>query len=119
MSVAFIDQRRATHTQPVADRPRDLVDRNFTATRPNQLWVSDFTYVATWRGFVFVAFVIDVFAAAGAWWMATPLAAGRSAASSAPARRRATSNGSGRSNVCSSSAASANATALNATDPTD
>ena len=34
----------------------------FTATRPNQLWVSDFTYVATWRGFVYVAFVIDVFA---------------------------------------------------------
>lgn len=47
---------------PDGDRPRDLVDRNFTATRPNQLWVSDFTYVATWRGFVYVAFVIDVFA---------------------------------------------------------
>jgi putative transposase len=51
-----------THSQPAADRPSDLVDRNFTATRPNQLWVSDFTYVATWRGFVYVAFVIDVFA---------------------------------------------------------
>jgi putative transposase len=37
-------------------------DRHFTATRPNQLWISDFTYVATWRGFVYVAFVIDVFA---------------------------------------------------------
>ena len=36
--------------------------RQFTATRPNQLWVSDFTYVATWRGFVYVAFVIDIFA---------------------------------------------------------
>src|SRR5438128_7653825 len=45
-----------------SDRPCDLVDRKFTATRPNQLWVSDFTYVATWRGFVYVAFVIDVFA---------------------------------------------------------
>src|SRR5206468_3320118 len=45
-----------------ADRPADLVDRQFRATRPNQLWVSDFTYVATWRGFVHVAFVIDVFA---------------------------------------------------------
>jgi putative transposase len=45
-----------------ADRRRDLVGRNFTATRPNQLWVSDFTYVATWRGFVYVALVIDVFA---------------------------------------------------------
>ena len=45
-----------------ADRPLDLVDRDFTAERPNQLWVSDLTYVATWRGFVYVAFVIDVFA---------------------------------------------------------
>ena len=42
------------------DRPVDLVDRRFVATRPNQLWVSDFTYVATWGGFVYVAFVIDV-----------------------------------------------------------
>ena len=42
--------------------PPDLVKRQFTATRPNQLWVSDFTYVATWRGFVYVAFVIDIFA---------------------------------------------------------
>ena len=51
-----------THAGPATDRPLDLVERNFTATRPNQLWVSDFTYVATWRGFVYVAFVIDVFA---------------------------------------------------------
>jgi putative transposase len=43
-------------------RPADLVQRTFTATRPNQLWVADLTYVATWRGFVYVAFVIDVFA---------------------------------------------------------
>ena len=42
-------------------RPADLVDRLFVATRPDQLWVADLTYVATWRGFVFVAFVIDVF----------------------------------------------------------
>jgi putative transposase len=51
-------------TQPdlAAPRPTDLVDREFVATRPNQLWVADFTYVATWRGFVYVAFVIDVFA---------------------------------------------------------
>jgi len=39
----------------------DLVKRQFVANRPNQLWVADFTYVATWNGFVFVAFVIDVF----------------------------------------------------------
>ena len=41
--------------------PADLVQRDFTATRPNQLWVADLTYVATWTGFVYVAFVIDVF----------------------------------------------------------
>ena len=40
----------------------DLVERDFNATRPNELWVSDPTYIATWRGFVYVAFVIDVFA---------------------------------------------------------
>jgi putative transposase len=51
-----------TQSQPALDRPADLVDRTFVATRPNQLWVSDFTYVATWAGFVYVAFVIDVFA---------------------------------------------------------
>ena len=44
-----------------ASRPADLVDRQFVATRPDQLWVADLTYVASWRGFVFVAFVIDVF----------------------------------------------------------
>jgi len=43
-------------------RPLDLVRREFHADRPNQLWVADFTYVATWAGFVYVAFVIDVFA---------------------------------------------------------
>jgi transposase InsO family protein len=51
-----------TQTDSAADRPSDLVDRHFVAIRPNQLWVADFTYVATWRGFVYVAFVIDVFA---------------------------------------------------------
>ena len=44
-----------------AQRPADLVQRNFTADRPNQLWVADITYVATWAGFVYVAFVTDVF----------------------------------------------------------
>jgi putative transposase len=51
-----------TQSDPATARPTDLVDRQFAATRPNQLWVADFTYVATWRGFVYVAFVIDVFA---------------------------------------------------------
>jgi transposase InsO family protein len=43
------------------DRPADLVGREFVAEAPNQLWVADITYVATWAGFVYVAFVIDVF----------------------------------------------------------
>lgn len=42
--------------------PLDKVNRQFRAERPNALWVSDFTYVSTWQGFVYVAFVIDVFA---------------------------------------------------------
>lgn len=60
-----------THADETAARPLDLVDRNFTATRPNQLWVSDFTYVATWRGFVYVAFVIDTFARRIVGWRAS------------------------------------------------
>jgi putative transposase len=45
----------------LASRPGDLVNRNFTASRPNQLWVADLTYVRTWEGFCYVAFVLDVF----------------------------------------------------------
>ena len=52
-------------------RAPDRVDRDFTATRPNQLWVADLTYVATWRGFVYVAFVIDVFARRIVGWRAS------------------------------------------------
>ena len=53
---------RTTVSDEAAERPADRVNRQFTATRPNQLWVADFTYVATWAGLVYVAFVIDVFA---------------------------------------------------------
>ncbi len=53
---------KTTTVDAGAARPADLVQREFVATRPNQLWVADLTYVATWRGFVYVAFVIDVFA---------------------------------------------------------
>ncbi len=45
----------------MADKPLDLVNRQFTAERPDQLWVADITYVATWSGFIYVAFVVDVF----------------------------------------------------------
>jgi putative transposase len=53
---------RTTVSDLAAPCPRDRVNRNFTAPRPNMLWVSDFTYVPTWAGFAYVAFVIDVFA---------------------------------------------------------
>lgn len=51
-------------------RAGDLVNRAFTATAPNQLWVADFTYVRTWAGFVYVAFVIDVFSRRIVGWKA-------------------------------------------------
>lgn len=53
---------RTTIPDAAATRPADLVNRQFQAERPNQLWVADFTYVATWAGVVYVAFVIDVYA---------------------------------------------------------
>ena len=53
--------KKTTIADESANRPMDLVGRDFTAQRPNQLWVADLTYVATWAGFVYVAFITDVF----------------------------------------------------------
>ena len=53
---------RTTIPDEQAYRPLDLVKRQFKAERPNALWVADFTYVSTWQGFAYVAFVIDVYA---------------------------------------------------------
>jgi putative transposase len=53
---------RTTIPDELADRRQDRVNRMFAVTRPNALWVADLTYVATWRGLVYVAFVIDAFA---------------------------------------------------------
>ncbi len=53
---------RTTTPDAKAQCPQDRVNRQFQAQRPNRLWVADFTYVSTWQGFVYVAFVIDVFA---------------------------------------------------------
>ena len=53
---------RTTFADKAAPCPLDRVNRDFKAPAPNALWVSDFTYVATWAGFVYVAFVIDAFA---------------------------------------------------------
>ena len=53
---------RTTVSNPAASCPLDRVNRQFRAPRPNVLWLSDFTYVATWQGFVYVAFIIDAYA---------------------------------------------------------
>ncbi len=64
MGLRGVNRGKTTFTtfpDTTAPRPADLVDRNFTATRPNQLWVADLTYVSTWSGFVYVAFIVDVY----------------------------------------------------------
>ncbi len=53
---------RTTYSDSKTACPLDHVNRQFKADRPNQLWVSDFTYVSTWQGWLYVAFVVDVFA---------------------------------------------------------
>jgi transposase InsO family protein len=52
---------RTTDPDQAAERPADLVNRDFTATAPNQLWLADMTYVSTWEGWLYVAFVLDCF----------------------------------------------------------
>jgi putative transposase len=61
---------RTTIADDKAERPADLVERDFTATAPNQLWVADFTYVATWSGTAYVAFIFDVFSRMIVGWRA-------------------------------------------------
>jgi putative transposase len=63
-------RRRTTIVDKAAQRPVDLVDRDFTAAAPNVLWVADFTYVMTWSGVVYVAFVIDAFSRRIVGWKA-------------------------------------------------
>jgi putative transposase len=62
---------RTTTPDAAAHRPADLVDRDFSTQRPNQLWVADLTYVATWSGFVYVALVIDAFSRFIVGWQAS------------------------------------------------
>lgn len=61
-------KKRTTIPADAAQCPLDRVQRQFVASRPNELWIADFTYVATWTGFVYVAFVIDVFARCIVGW---------------------------------------------------
>jgi putative transposase len=63
--------RRTTISDDAAVRPRDLVDRDFTAVATNRLWVSDLTYVRTWSGFVYVAFVTDMYSRRIVGWQAS------------------------------------------------
>jgi len=60
--------KRTTIPDEQAVRPADLVNRDFSATRPNQLWVADLTYVASWSGFVYTSFVIDAYSRAIVGW---------------------------------------------------
>jgi putative transposase len=62
---------RTTISDKAAPCPKDHVNRQFHAPAPNMLWVSDFTYVATWKGFVYVAFVIDTYARRIVGWRAS------------------------------------------------
>ncbi len=62
---------RTTFSDKAMPCPRDQVNRQFQAPHPNALWVSDFTFVSTWQGFVYVAFVIDVFARRIVGWKAS------------------------------------------------
>ena len=62
---------KTTVVDESASRPEDRVNRDFTATRPNELWVADLTYVATWSGFVYIAFVIDVYSRMIVGWRAS------------------------------------------------
>ena len=81
MGISGVTRARAPRTtiaDEKAERPEDLVDRQFVANRPNQLWCADFTYVPTWEGMVYVAFIFDVFSRRILGWraatsMTTPL----------------------------------------------
>jgi putative transposase len=69
-------KRRTTTPAEAAQRPADLVERNFSAPAPNRLWVADLTYVATWAGFCYTAFIIDAYSRAIVGWrVATTLRA--------------------------------------------
>jgi putative transposase len=63
-------KRFTTHADASAARAPDLVRRDFTATRPNEKWVADFTYCSTWSGVVYVAFVVDVYSRRIVGWKA-------------------------------------------------
>ena len=68
---------RTTIPAKDGNRAGDLLDRDFTAQAPNLVWVTDFTYVRTWAGLVYVAFIVDVFSQRIVAWHAATYQAGR------------------------------------------
>jgi putative transposase len=64
-------KRTTVAAEPSGQRPRDLLDRDFSAEAPNRRWVADITYVPTWSGFVYVAFVVDLFSRRIVGWRAS------------------------------------------------
>jgi putative transposase len=62
---------RTTIAEPGAQRPADLVQRNFTAAEPNRLWVTDITYIRTWAGWAYLALVVDVYSRRIVGWALT------------------------------------------------
>jgi transposase InsO family protein len=77
LGISGVTRAKAPRTivpDQAAERPADRVDRDFTASRPNQLWVADFTHVPTWDGTVYVAFIVEVFSPRIVGWRAaTPM----------------------------------------------
>jgi putative transposase len=69
--------RRTTIADPAAARPADLVGRRFGPPAPNRLWVADLTYVSTWSGFAYVAFVTDAYARRILGWRVASVNGGR------------------------------------------
>src|SRR5690625_6466927 len=62
---------KAAHPYGQANCPLDLVNRQFTADKPNKLWVADFTYISTWQGWLYIAFVFDTFKNCIFVWLAS------------------------------------------------
>src|SRR5262245_9866240 len=75
LGIAGVVRGKAKRTTVPADeaiaQPADLVERRFTAPAPNRLWVADLTYVRTWSGWLYVAFIIDAYARAIVGWQAS------------------------------------------------
>ena len=74
MSAAAKKKRTTIPGEAALEQARDLLQRDFTATRPNEKWVADITYLRTWNGFVYLAFILDCYSRMiVGWQLATHL----------------------------------------------